>query len=322
MPIQPARKYRPPAYFFSAHLETIYPYLFRKVNGVHYERERIELPDGDFLDLDWSTSNHDRLLVLCHGLEGSSQSQYMLGMAKAALRREWDVVCVNFRSCSGEMNRKLRMYHHGETGDLTHILDLIIDRGKYNIISLCGFSLGGNVIVKYLGTRGNQTPTEIRSAGVISVPADLASSSRALDKRKNYFYTRRFMKSLKPKFEHKSFQFPGTIDMTGYDAANSWRIFDNTYTTIVTGFKNAAEYYRQGSARFFIEGVMTNTLILNAVNDPFLQGPSYPVDLCTESNFVFLETPRYGGHVGFWYPGRAESYAEERIMEFLSNSQS
>lgn len=318
MPVLPSPNYKPGLFFLGSHVETLYPYLFRKVEDVRYERQRLELPDGDFIDLDWSRRGSEQLLILCHGLEGSSQSQYMKGMTREANNHRFDVVCINFRSCSGEMNRHLRMYHHGEIGDLSMVIESIVTEFNYRSLALCGFSLGGNVILKYLGTLGHEVPKLIRSAVAVSVPCDLASSSEALDQWYNYLYTRRFMRSLRPKFEYKSTQFPGVIDMTDYDTVKTWQQFDNTYTTKVTGFRDAAEYYEQGSAKNFISGIRTRTLILNASNDPFLQKASYPVDLCTRHPHVHLEMPRYGGHVGFWFPWFEASYAERRAIRFIS----
>ncbi|MCB0667965.1 MAG: alpha/beta fold hydrolase, partial [Saprospiraceae bacterium] len=249
MPILPTPDYKPNLFFLGSHVETLYPYLFRKIDDVGYERQRLELPDGDFIDLDWVKKGADHLLILCHGLEGSSQSQYMKGMTLIANRQDLDVLCINFRSCSGEMNRKLRMYHHGEISDLQFVVNQIVDRDQYRYLSLCGFSLGGNVILKYLGTLGEEAPELIKSAVAVSVPCDLASSSEALDQWYNYLYTRRFMHSLKPKFEYKSQQFPGAINMEMYDQIKTWRQFDDTYTTKVTGFNSASEYYEQGSAK-------------------------------------------------------------------------
>ncbi len=318
MPLENKNSYRPVFYFLGPHVETIYPFLFRRVQSFPMERERIELPDGDFLDLDWLRTRSTRLLVLCHGLEGSSQSQYMRGMTYAAMRRRIDVMSINFRSCSGEMNRKLRLYHHGEIEDLSFLLQYILDRDSYQSISLCGFSLGGNVVLKYLGTYGNVVPLQIRSAVAISVPCDLVTSSQALDRWSNALYTRRFMRSLKRKFSEKSLLFPGKFDMSEFDRMKSWRQFDNTFTTAVTGFQNADDYYQQGSARYFIPNIRTKTLIINALNDPFLMEPSYPVELCRNHHQVYLETPDYGGHVGFWYPSLEEAYTETRVMQFIS----
>lgn len=319
MPLASSRPYKPWFYFLGPHFETIFPYLFRSVNDPEYHRERVELPDGDFLDLDWKRGHSDRLLVLCHGLEGSSDSQYMRGMTLAAYERGWDVLCINFRSCSGEMNRLLRMYHHGEIEDLKYVIRLVLSRERYQLVALCGFSLGGNVILKYLGVLANDVPKQIGAAVAISVPCDLASSSDALDRWYNQMYSRRFMRSLKPKFAHKDRQFPGLINMAVYDEIRTWAEYDNTFTTAVTGFADSMEYYQQGSANNFLAGISTRTLLINAQNDPFLREPSYPVKHCADHPHIYLEMPRYGGHVGFWYPGRKHSWVEDRALDFVTS---
>ncbi|NND08860.1 MAG: alpha/beta fold hydrolase [Saprospiraceae bacterium] len=309
--------YRTSPLLFNGHLETIFPYLYRPEISVHYHRERMELTDGDFLDLDWLKEGRERLAILCHGLEGSSDSQYMKGMAKALHAKGWDVLAINFRSCSGEMNRLLRMYHHGEIEDLTSVIDYVIQTRDYQAISLCGFSLGGNVIIKYLGTQGSKVPLIIRSAMAVSVPCDLASSSQALDRWSSYFYTRRFRRSLRKKFELKNRMFPGTLDLKDFEKVKSWYDFDSKYTTRLTSFDSADYYYTQGSANNYIAGVRTTTLLINAANDPFLKSPSYPYALCEAHPYVSLEIPTRGGHVGFWYPGLPHSYLEDRASEFF-----
>ncbi len=312
--------YRAHPLLFNGHLETIWPYLFRRFDTLPYARERWELPDGDFLDLDWCRQGARRLVVLCHGLEGGASSSYMVGMTHAAQAQGWDVLALNFRSCSGEMNRLLRMYHHGEITDLTYVLDRLVDERSYDAISLCGYSLGGNVILKYLGTKGANVPLSIRSAVAVSVPCDLASSSEALDQWQNYLYTRRFRRSLREKFEQKARQFPGVLDLSAYDSIKSWYRFDNTYTTALTEFESADEYYRQGSANNFLAGIRTPTLLINALNDPFLQSPSFPKELVAGHDFVYLEIPETGGHVGFWKPGEKQTYAEHRACQFIEDN--
>ncbi|MCB0687448.1 MAG: hypothetical protein KDC53_13025 [Saprospiraceae bacterium] len=175
------------------------------------------------------------------------------------------------------------------------------------------------MILKYMGIHGPKVPDVVKGAVAVSVPCDLASSSLALDQWYNYMYTRRFRKSLRKKFEHKSVQFPGLIDMEQYDEVKTWEEFDNTFTTKVTGFKNAGEYYQQGSANNFIAGNSRPTLIINALNDPFLQEKSYPIDLCKDLPHVYLEMPKYGGHVGFWFPWFEQSYIEKRSIDFLQH---
>ncbi|MBJ7428232.1 MAG: alpha/beta fold hydrolase, partial [Bacteroidia bacterium] len=161
------------------HLETILPALFRKVS-VPYQRERLELADGDFMDLDWIQNNNDYLLLLFHGLEGSSQSQYIKGFAKHFSTQNFDICVVNFRSCSGENNRLITSYHSGKSDDIQTIINHIISNNSYKNIALGGFSLGGNVLLKYLGENGNKIPDAIKVAFAFSVPVDLAASSKVL----------------------------------------------------------------------------------------------------------------------------------------------
>ncbi len=306
--------YKPPPYLFSPHLETILPHLLRSVNGFDYQRERLDLPDGDFVDLDWVRQSHKRLMVLCHGLEGGSDSQYMRGMARTGHNNGWDILALNFRSCSGEINRAIRMYHHGEIEDLEVVLQQ--KTSQYPVVALVGFSLGGNVIVKYVASKGS-LGGRIRGLVAVSTPCDLASSSKALDRWQNQLYSRRFRRSLFRKFRKKVDQYPGLLDLSIYDKIKSWREFDDTFTTRLTGFRDADEYYQQGSANNFINKVQVPTLLLSALNDPFLEDPSYPREVSQKKKNIFLEMPKFGGHVGFWYPGRKTTYAEERCIEFL-----
>lgn len=317
MPLIAELKYTPPYYLFHGHLETMYPFLFRKIEQ-EYDRERLELPDGDFLDLDWSTGHGNRLVILCHGLEGNSSSQYMKGMCKAMTENGFDVLAINFRSCSGEMNRLLRMYHHGEIGDLTYIIDTVLATRSYQALHLCGFSLGGNVILKYLGTLGPHVPLQVRSAMAVSVPCNLASSSTALDRWDNYLYTRHFMNTLYKKFEQKNAKFPNVLNLSERKNVRTWEEFDNQFTTKITKFKDADAYYEQASANNFLSGIKTATLLINAKNDPFLAEPSYPYARCAHHDFVHLETPRYGGHVGFWHPKLDLAYTEKRALAFFA----
>ena len=179
--------------FTNAHFSTIVPSLFRKRSSVETIRERIDTPDGDFLDLDWYCRNRsERLVILCHGLEGNGKNRYIAGMAKAFGALGWDAVAMNYRGCSGEMNRKLRFYHSGATEDL----DVVVQRMSmsYGKISIVGFSLGGNITLKYLGENGMSLNESIHSAAAVSVPVDLAGASRRLNLTSNRIYSARFMK--------------------------------------------------------------------------------------------------------------------------------
>ncbi|MCB9319573.1 MAG: alpha/beta fold hydrolase [Lewinellaceae bacterium] len=316
MPILDGTSYRPPWYLPSGHLQTLYPYFFRKVRP-EYMRERITLPDGDFVDLDSLRQHSKNLAFLCHGLEGDSSSQYIRGMADFLYRRGWDVIALNFRSCSGEPNRVLQSYHHGEIRDLTYLLEQLNASGEYHRIVPIGFSLGGNVVLKYLGSHGEQLPDTIHGGIAVSVPTDLLSSSRRLDQWDNWIYTRRFRMNLKEKFEAKDRLFPGVLDMHRWNEVKRWEDFDNTYTSKIFGFRDAYAYYEQGSANNFLQGLRRPTLLINALNDPFLETPSYPYERAKDSRFLHLLTPKEGGHVGFPLAGTTETWEERVAWEFI-----
>ena len=184
--------------------------MFRKVKGVNQQRERLELEDGDFLDLDWSHSpnnNSNKVLIVLHGLEGNAQRPYITGLAKLFNKNGWDVAALNFRGCSGEMNRLYRSYNAGASEDLKEVISAILSKNKYTQIALNGFSLGGNVVLKYLG-EGNDIPKEIVAAVAISTPIDLAGSCEKLAESKNSLYSKRFVKKLKEQLYLRERKFP------------------------------------------------------------------------------------------------------------------
>ena len=318
MPILNASGYRPPWYLPGGHLQTLYPYFFRKVRPP-FRRERITLPDGDFVDLDWLHQESRDLLFLCHGLEGSSESQYIRGMADFFFRRGWQVVALNFRSCSGEPNRKLQSYHHGAIDDLSFLLQKLSDQGTFQRIVPVGFSLGGNVVLKYLGVYANDVPSSIPGGAGISVPTDLLTSSRRLDQWDNWIYTKRFRNNLKEKFIEKDGRFPGILPMDRWNETKTWEDFDNRFTARIFGFTDAYAYYDQGSANNFLPEIRRPALLMNALNDPFLAKPSYPYELAERSSFLYLMTPEQGGHVGFPLPSTRETWEEQVVWDFIQN---
>ena len=197
MPLIPSDYQNRPFYLFNAHLETIVPSIFRKVAG-GYLRERLELPDGDFVDLDWMSLQRKILVIISHGLEGNSERHYSKGMARYFFHRGWDALAWNCRGCSGEMNRLPRFYHHGATEDLSAVVDHAIQKG-YTNISLVGFSMGGSMSLKYLGEQKDKLNSQVKSAVVFSVPCHLGASAQALDQPENRFYLNRFLKKLEKK---------------------------------------------------------------------------------------------------------------------------
>jgi predicted alpha/beta-fold hydrolase len=306
--------YKRPSLLFSGHLETIYPALLRNVSIV-YQRERIATPDNDFLDLDWVYSGAKKLIIISHGLEGNSSRAYIKGMARAFSTNGFDVVAWNFRGCSDEMNKQLRFYHSGATEDLECVLSSAKQKG-YQEIYLIGFSLGGNLTLKFLGER--KTEDEIKRAVVFSTPIDLHSSCVKISKPSNAIYSNRFLKSLKNKIITKSAHIAG-LELNGIEKITTLMSFDDRYTAPLHGFKNAMDYYTQCSSIHFLDSITIPTLIVNAENDPFLSELCYPVAKFKNHPLVKFENPRYGGHVGFAQFNKNGLYwSEERALRFIN----
>ena len=312
MPLVPTSSYRPPLGFANPHLQTIWAGRLRRVEGPGYVRERIATPDDDFLDLDWSRVGADRAVVISHGLEGSADRAYVRGMAKALNRHGWDALAWNLRGCSGEPNRQLRLYHSGATDDLDTVVQYAL--GRYATVALVGFSLGGNMTLKYLGERGVDAP--VARAVAFSVPVDLAASSVALARWENAVYMRYFLRSLRGKVRAKAQQFPNAVDTGGLRALRDFQGFDDRYTAPLHGFTDAADYWARASSRPFLSAIRVPTLLVNAADDPFLASACYPRDEAEASGHLWLEVPARGGHVGFVSRGAAY-WSETRAAEFL-----
>ncbi len=308
-----ASTFSPPFILRNGHVQTILGAILPRRHLPPCEGERLELPDGDFLDLDWMRAGHRRLAILSHGLEGNSKNSDIRGLAAAMNASGWDALAWNFRGCSGEENRLARFYHSGETLDLAAVIAHAAER--YEDLALVGFSLGGNMTLKYLG-EGPAHPA-IRAAVAVSVPIDLASSAQALDRQRgNRIYLGRFMKSLISKVEAKAIRFPAEIDLSGIRSIRSFAEFDDRYTARIHGFRDAEDYWAQSSARQFLPDIRVPTLLLNALDDPFLTPESFPIPEAEKNPQLFLECPAHGGHLGFvdahgFWIGR-------RIPEFLA----
>ena len=308
--------YRPPFFLFNAHLETIYPALFRRVSVKSYTRERINTPDDDFLDLDWLIQGSSKLVIIQHGLEGNSQRAYIKGMAKVFYEDGYDVLAWNYRGCSEEMNKKLRFYHSGATDDLEIVINHAHTKG-YAEVNLIGFSLGGNLTLKYLGEKRNAS--RINAAVVFSVPLHLESSCRQISKPSNRIYAKRFLDSLKLKILTKAKLMDG-LDISGLAGIKSLIEFDNEFTSRLHGFENAVHYYTRCSALYFINDILVPTLIVNTLNDPFLSKECFPTSTFTEHPFVTFEIPERGGHVGFAQINKNGVYwSEQRGLEWIKN---
>lgn len=318
MPVYSRSSYPgPPFYQFNGHLQTILP-AFRQLEKVpSYERERLELPDGDFVDLDWVDQQSRKLVILSHGLEGNSDRVYIRGMAKAFAEQGWDALAWNCRSCSGEMNRQQRLYNHGEIEDIGEVVRHALNTKDYEEVVLIGFSMGGSISLKYTGVHSSELPEVIRKVIAFSTPVDLASSVPLLDQWQNAFYRRRFLKSLRVKLEEKDRQYPGLIDLDNFDRIKEWQDFDEYFSAPINGYDNAPDFYYKASALHYMEPIRIPSLLLNAQNDPILSAECYPTSFCEKHPFIYLEQPKEGGHVGFSLTRNPYSWAELRALQFV-----
>jgi len=309
----------PPRLLFNGHFETIVPSIFRKIVGVIYQRERIDTPDGDFLDLDWSRVGAEKLLIVSHGLEGSSERHYARGLAKLFNQNGYDVLAWNNRSCSGEMNIQPVLYHHGSSYDLKTVIDHTDRTYAYSSFFLAGISMGGAQTLKYLGENGLDINPKIKKAAVYSTPCNLADSAATLKEKRNAFYKKRFLGKLKAKMFLKGQQFPDLVDLERLKSVKEFDSFDTHFTAKIHGYKNANDFYRSVSADNWMANIQVPTLIINALNDPLLMDRCYPVKLASNHPHLFLEMPARGGHTGFMVKGQEFTWAEHRFLEFLED---
>ena len=315
MPLVPS-VYAPSGLLKHGHFATILSSFSTPPPAAWTRLERLELADGDFLDLAWKQSGHARLAILSHGLEGSMEASYIRGMADTLSHAGWDILAWNYRSCGGIPNRLPRSYHSGESGDLRLVIEHAA-RG-YPEIVLIGFSLGGNITLKYAGER--PAHPAVCAAVAVSAPVDLASSARALDERwGNRIYLWRFLRSLIDKAAIKARSFPALIDPGRLAGIRTIRDFDEYVTAPLHGFAGAEDYWARASALPLLGSVGIPCLLLNALNDPLLDIPSFPYVVARESALFHLEAPDQGGHVGFSDTGRKGiPWHECRVVDFLS----
>lgn len=315
-----AEGYTPPLWARSGHVQTVWASLGRRVPTVPYVRERIATDDGDFLDLDWATveaaeRKTDRILaVISHGLEGNTHRTYVQGMAHALRDSGHDVLAWNFRGCSAEPNRLRRSYHSGATDDLRRVMQHAEVEG-YARFALVGFSLGGNLTLKFLAEEDEHAQARIQAAAAISVPVDLAAGAAHLARWSNRGYMAYFMRKLRSKVREKATRFPD-ISTDGLDAMRTFQAFDDAYTAPVHGFRDAQDYWARCAAKPHLHRIAVPTLILNAADDPFLPKACYPHAEAAANPNLTLEVPAYGGHVGF-VTERGPYWSERRVAAFF-----
>ncbi len=315
--------YNAPAWLPGGNLQTLYPYFYKPAPRFNYRRERWELDDGDFVDVDWTNGSMDApLVIFFHGLEGGSSSHYILSIINDLSHYQWRSAVIHFRGCSGMPNRLSRAYHAGDSTEIDWMLQRIAGHAqsfaKQQPIYVIGVSLGGNALLKWLGEKGRNAQKLVTGAAAISVPLDLAAAGAALDVGFNQVYTRHFLNTLKVKAFDKLEQFPGLFDAAALKKCSSIYDFDNLVTAPLHGFCNTDDYWRQSSSKQWLKHIQVPTLVINAQNDPFMPASVLPTS-GQVSSAVSLEFPAEGGHAGFIqgpFPGTLQ-WLPKRILSFF-----
>jgi predicted alpha/beta-fold hydrolase len=316
MPLLPPSDFLPPFLLRNRHIQTILPTLLRDVSLPKYRRERFETPDNDFFDVDWSCiSTAANVVLIIHGLESSSDSQYIRGLVHAFNRRGWDSGVMNFRGCSGEINRLYKSYHSGATEDIDLLVQTVISRKQYTGIALVGCSLGGNAVLKYLGEQGNNV--RIQRAATVSVPCNLKASALRMALPENALYMKRFIRSFQKKLQLKKHLLPNGLSLENFADIRTFQELDDRYTAPAHGFRDAEEYWALCSALRFIPKITIPTLLISAKDDSFLGASCFPRKEAEENNNFYLEIPDYGGHLGFMSFSK-EYWHETRITDFIT----
>lgn len=322
-----ATPYRAPRWLPGGHAQTIHAATWVRRPAVPYWRERWETPDFDFIDLDWVDAQDQALkldqpdeaplVVLFHGLEGSSNSHYARALMHAVHQRGWRGVVVHFRGCGGEINRLPRAYHSGDSVEIDWILQRMRSM-RTSPIYAAGVSLGGNALLKWLGEQGSHAQNIVTRAAAVSAPVDLGAAGDALARGFNKVYTRNFLKTMKAKTLEKMKRYPALCDRRRVLAARTLREFDDLVTAPLHGFEGVDDYYERASSKPYLGMIAAPTLMINARNDPFLPARFLPAS-DEVSPSVTYETPETGGHVGFVsgpFPGQS-MWLAQRLLRFF-----
>ena len=308
--------------FKNSHFNTMYRPLFMK-DVCKYTRKRITTWDADFIDLDFSIVGSKTLVLLIHGLEGSSESKYIASTSNYLNNNGLDTVCFNLRSCSGEDNLLLATYHSGKTEDVDFVVKHLLEHYNYKNIILTGFSLGGNLTLKYLGEYQDKLSDKIKGGIAVSVPVDITSSEKEMDKLKNKLYVEVFFKTLKNKVLEKSHKFPDyNLDKDQLFKATKFKHLEHLYTVPVFGFESPEDYWKKASSKPYLSKIDKPTLLINAKDDTFLSEACFPIEEAENSENFHLEITNYGGHVGFMtsFKIQENTWLERRIMKFIKEN--
>jgi predicted alpha/beta-fold hydrolase len=320
MPILDSNSYHPHFLLRLPHFSTMLPNLLRRVDKPNYHRVRINTTDEDFLDLDYVKTGGEVVAIICHGLEGSTDRDYIRSIVNEMGENNWDSLAINLRGCSGEVNAIYGSYHSGKTDDLDLVVNYAIEEMNYQKIILIGYSLGGNITLKYVGERGTEINKNIKAAAAISVPVHLSDSAEQLAKRSNVIYMKRFIRMLKPKLKEKLLRFPQEeLSLKELNSIRDFHGFDSLYTAPAHGFSSANDYWEKSSSLQFLKSIRIPTLLINAKDDPFLGPACYPFKEAEESDHFFFEAPDHGGHVGFASSlfEKGPYWNEKRMIDFF-----
>ncbi len=320
-----AGAFKPAWWLTNPHLQTVLGALVRRGEVPYERRVRLELEDGDFLDIDLAgaeTRVGAPLVVVTHGLEGSSHDAIVLSVARECVRRGWGIVAWNLRGCSGEPNRLARAYHSGSTDDLEAVLRFAREIAPLSPIGLVGFSLGGNITLRYLGEQGEKLASGVFAGVGVSVPCDLEACAKALAQPRNAFYMGRFSAAMRPKIRAKHRKFPGQLRNEALGRLRTFEEIDRFYTAPLNGFLDERDYWRRASCKAVLQEIKRPTLLLSAQDDPFLTAECFPHETVANHPFLCCEWPKRGGHLGFLAEGKAGSdWLPRHICEFLAENQ-
>mgnify|MGYP005990356457 CR=1 FL=1 len=300
----------------------MYRPLFMKGNCM-YTRKRIRTWDNDFIDLDFSKANSNTIALLIHGLEGSSESKYMISTTQELNGKGIDTVAFNLRGCSGEDNLLLGTYHSGKTEDVSFVVQHLLDAYNYDNIIIIGFSLGGNLTLKYMGEFAASLSDKIKGAIAFSVPIDIADSEYEMDKIKNKLYIEQFLKTIRLKVLEKSYKFPEfSLNKELLFKATKFKHLEKLYTVPVFGFESPEDYWKKASSKPYLSKINRPTLLVNALDDSFLGKKCFPIEEARQSEMFFLEVTKYGGHVGFisTFKPHESKWLEQRISRFIQEN--
>ena len=308
--------------FRSAQWSTIYASLLRPIRRLRFERERVDTPDGDFMDFDWSKVGSRKLVIILSGLEGKSNSLYARAAIRHFNKKGWDALGLNYRGCSGEPNRLLRGYHMGASDDVKFTTEYAIEKYGYEEIVLIGYSLGGNLALKYAGEEGENLPKQVKSVVAFSAPLDIEKSDERLNRWYNWHYLKWFMFPLNRKANKKKKQYPEALkNYKGFFMSGNFTYFDTNFTAPANGYDTVQEYWEASSAKPHLHNIKIPALLVSATDDTFISENCYPIAEAKANPNLYLEMPENGGHCGFIRRFYERTWwMEERAFEFVQET--